>query len=822
MRYATIILSSILIVMVNSAISQSPLYQNSNWEVYVSLDSYTDYSGEVTAANAGSAMWGASKMLTDSISGAYFDLVKPIYCSGWPSACQCWPNGYDFITSIDSYHPNSGNSERYLPYGLMKIAFSDNQDDLYSIYLDLRDDRIGGQSGGYDVYIMFSFAQGSFKFTTDLINESRWDTYSPGSTIDIWEYIDGQQHTSSFQPTTPTNLTVSWNDDYTHPLLQWNSSEPSSACYNIYRRTGNGSYQQIASNYGSTSYLDTQVGCGLQTYYYKVIAVSGDGSKQSPSYIEKSFSATCVAPIKDIGTTTLGNVESLSGTDTSIVVFWPNSIRAYLWSIGVYFAPFNPPQGIYTGGLLWPGYTLRGLVNSSGPWIAGKDEAGVARAATSCYTTIFQPGAIVHAFSDSNYTAAAGDPSDSSYFISLLSDTSTAASSDYQRWTRNASLTGAPLNQDGTPKLYGDLNAYWVMNDLDSTAMLSIHHYQPSMGVEVHNYVFAFDSSSTEPLNRTIFINLEYINKSLHTYDSCYVGWFDDIDLGNPNDDLDGCDTLLSLGYMYNGLDSDQIYGFPPPACGFVILRGPGISNSGQYMTAFFKDQEGNTGNGWQLPYNAPADKFSQVTSWELSGKDFNGNLIYPPSDPSHIINYAVPGDPVTGTGWVETLPNDRRNLIGSGPFTFHPGDTVRFSLAFVVGLGTDRLNSVNVLKSYIPAVRQKWESVTAVESGREPPSIPSRYDMSEGYPNPFNPSTNFRVTLPTRANVEVIVYDILGREIRTLKKGDYAAGIYSVTWDGRNDAGMTVSSGVYFCVMKVSSLNGKDIRLMRKVALLK
>ena len=48
------------------------------------------------------------------------------------------------------------------------------------------------------------------------------------------------------------------------------------------------------------------------------------------------------------------------------------------------------------------------------------------------------------------------------------------------------------------------------------------------------------------------------INMSVHTYDSTYFGWFSDIDLGFSVDDMPACDTLLSLGYMFNGYDNDQ------------------------------------------------------------------------------------------------------------------------------------------------------------------------------------------------------------------------------------------------------------------------
>lgn len=853
MRYLTAVLYTTLITVPVCAQVPAPETLNSGWEVYVGLAAIGRMT--VSALNEGPAMWGASYMLTDSISGTGFSLASGgnNCCTCWPSACECWPNGFDFINNIDSSGQcrDSSEGERYLPYGLFRIDFqlpsasATAMVTTYSIYLDLRDDRFE-KTETHDIWIRFSTSQNVFDINVEGMDPNDWDEYSPGSTVEIWKYFqDTNQYTSAFQPTTPQNLVVAWDPTYTHPQLNWTSSEPASAVYNIYRRTRLGAYTQIASYYSGNSYLDTQISCGLQTYYYKVIAVSGDHSKQSPGYAEQSFNAACAllpssgatgtsqtlpsgsanefvnGPNKSQWGVESGIHEQITGIDTTGVVFWPNTIRSFLWNDGLYFTVNRPPTGAYNEGLFWPGSTNKNMVFAAGPWISGKDETGQARASTSFYQTDFQPGKIVRLFSDTNYTSAAAAPHDSAYYISMLSDTSSSGSIDYERWVKDASLTGAPLNYDGTPKLYGNLNAYWVMNDLDSATMLQLHPYQPSMGIEVQNYVFAFDSLSPPPLDRTIFVDMKYINRSAHAYDSCYVGWFNDIDLGDYNTNLDGCDTMLSLGYMYCARDTDDVYGFPPPACGFVVLRGPGISSTGEHMTSFYKEHSGT--QLYEMP-SSGTESFSEEAFWELSGRNFLGNRIFPTGDTVHAINYVDPGDPVTGSGWIDptNLAGDERLLMGSGPFAFHPGDTVELAVAFVVGLGTDRMNSVTVLKSYIPKVRQKWESAAAVESGRQPPSIPSRYDISEGYPNPFNPSISFRMTLPEKARIEVIVYDILGREIRILRQGEYAAGTYWVMWDGRNIAGMPVSSGTYFCSMRVYPNHGAASNLVRKVALLK
>ena len=66
-------------------------------------------------------------------------------------------------------------------------------------------------------------------------------------------------------------------------------------------------------------------------------------------------------------------------------------------------------------------------------------------------------------------------------------------------------------------------------------------------------------------------------------------------------------------------------------------------------------------------------------------------------------------------------------------------------------------------------------------------------------YPNPFNPATTIRYTLPSPGHVSVIIYDARGARIATLVDADRDADVYTTRWDGRNASGQTVSSGVYF-----------------------
>lgn len=71
-------------------------------------------------------------------------------------------------------------------------------------------------------------------------------------------------------------------------------------------------------------------------------------------------------------------------------------------------------------------------------------------------------------------------------------------------------------------------------------------------------------------------------------------------------------------------------------------------------------------------------------------------------------------------------------------------------------------------------------------------------FEFAQNYPNPFNPSTSFRFSLPTAAPVTLRIYNILGQEVATLVDGELAAGSHVVDWDGRDNFGRPLASGVF------------------------
>jgi hypothetical protein len=98
-----------------------------------------------------------------------------------------------------------------------------------------------------------------------------------------------------------------------------------------------------------------------------------------------------------------------------------------------------------------------------------------------------------------------------------------------------------------------------------------------------------------------------------------------------------------------------------------------------------------------------------------------------------------------------------------------------------------------------------------------ESAEAPYEFTVRQNYPNPFNPSTTIEYQLPERSEVSLVVYNTLGQKIRTLLNHTVEAGFQRVTWDGRDDKGQTVSSGIY-----IYHFAAGDYKTVQRMVLLK
>ncbi len=109
------------------------------------------------------------------------------------------------------------------------------------------------------------------------------------------------------------------------------------------------------------------------------------------------------------------------------------------------------------------------------------------------------------------------------------------------------------------------------------------------------------------------------------------------------------------------------------------------------------------------------------------------------------------------------------------------------------------------------------YSSGTTLGSSSLGVTAPGKFALAQNAPNPFNPSTRIRFMMPTTARAELVVFDVGGRRVRTLLAGEVEAGSAETSWDGRDQSGTPVASGIYFC-----RLSALGTSLTRKITLLR
>lgn len=307
------------------------------------------------------------------------------------------------------------------------------------------------------------------------------------------------------------------------------------------------------------------------------------------------------------------------------------------------------------------------------------------------------------------------------------------------------------LNADGSPRLFpeadepgyadADQVVWFVVNDLNPATAAGLYG-SPPIGIETQCTCWAY--RRTDAMGYIIFREFRLIYKGRSDtplnaiIDSMYVSQWSDPDVGQSGDDFAGCDTTLSLGYAYNSTSQDPTYqqaGYPPPAGGYDFFAGPRVPYPGGKAI-------------WHLKViddyiNLPMTSFAFFASGQEDSdpdlRDYQGTIQWwnllrgyrprpeSPAEPwtnrvtGERTMFRVPGDPVNGTGWIDSGTGDRRLLLVSGPFQLALGDTTEVVTALIGAMGSDRLSSVSVLKFYDRFAQEAFD--VAFNLPKAPPS---------------------------------------------------------------------------------------------------
>ena len=282
---------------------------------------------------------------------------------------------------------------------------------------------------------------------------------------------------------------------------------------------------------------------------------------------------------------------------------------------------------------------------------------------------------------------------------------------------------------------------WFVCNDLNAGRTNALYGSNP-IGFELQVTLWGYDR--TDPLANVYFKKFTFIYKGTSTtapgstITDMYVGQWSDPDMGDAGDDFAGCDTSLSLVYVYNGNSHDVEYdkfGLAPPAVGYDFLQGPMVNGAPTDSAVFgLKRRYGKKNLPMTAAFYFAAGSAISDPPFTRDGSIQWYNLLRGliPIGGAPFVHPSVPGatkfwldgDPVAGTGRLDGVlqaPSDRRIGACSGPFTMALGDTQEVVVGVVGGIGASYLSSISVMKNNDAAVQGAYNDL--FDLPKAPPS---------------------------------------------------------------------------------------------------
>jgi hypothetical protein len=273
------------------------------------------------------------------------------------------------------------------------------------------------------------------------------------------------------------------------------------------------------------------------------------------------------------------------------------------------------------------------------------------------------------------------------------------------------------------PDITGDVMLWWVYNDATD------YHNKTlalPMGIEIQASAYTYNCPDDAILSNTIFVKYKVFNRSANTYSKVFAGQFADLDIGNIFDDYIGCDSSANSFYGYNSTDFDKDttitgkgftykylgYGKVLPAQSVTFLKGIKDDNGREMpMSKFiFYNNEDNTPQGNPKTsadfYNLMSGHWLNGTALTTGGTGYGGTAS---------TNFAFPGKPGDHRTWNElatrNTAGDRRGLGTFGPFTFNPGQSKEFVVAFGFHQsGGTTLQSLQLMRDEVAQLNQSYK----------------------------------------------------------------------------------------------------------------
>jgi subtilisin family serine protease len=342
----------------------------------------------------------------------------------------------------------------------------------------------------------------------------------------------------------------------------------------------------------------------------------------------------------------------------------------------------------------------------------------------------------------------------------------------------------------------GDLfvNTPGIVSDQDGFCVFSDQKAENPLRLKIIQNSFSYADAENDD-----YLILEYVihNFNQETVKDFYAGlFFDwDIPLSSPEDDMIGFDSVLSLYYQYD-----------PITDLYLSVVPLGVNSRGELTVSSFD-------------FMTPIDN----SSWIYNGFTDEEKYLF------------LSGQIAQSSDWEA---KDWSQLTSFGPLRLAPQESIVVAFAIVGGEGLAQL------ETNVTSAKEKYQSIaTNIEDQDNKKNLPEDFCLRQNYPNPFNLSTaipfelrgeskELRAPQPTERkdnflslsmdeistiHTSVKIYNIRGQVVKTLFEGALPPGRYEIAWDGKDESGAEVASGVYLYRLKTGQGT-----ITRKMILLK
>ncbi|MGB2698008.1 MAG: dockerin type I domain-containing protein, partial [Candidatus Zixiibacteriota bacterium] len=272
--------------------------------------------------------------------------------------------------------------------------------------------------------------------------------------------------------------------------------------------------------------------------------------------------------------------------------------------------------------------------------------------------------------------------------------------------------------------------------------------------------------------------------------------------------------TIADVVYLINYL----FKGGPTPCCPYSQTNGLAKVSTSEIDTPAWANKIALVGSSQEVSLNLNSNQDLGAVVLALKFAKPGSDVI--------LKSFSFEGTKVEYIEFKEVLVNNEEKtvLIYAIPFEedYIPAGEgsivkLRFTGKDPITLQTTKIShqdGISLVSKDAEDLEFEFNTTPVAKSTKE---LPNEFSLSQNHPNPFNPHTLINYALPQDAKVSLVIYNVLGRKVKTLVNEYQTAGFQSAEWDGTNDNGSVTSSGIYFYKLVAGDYNQTKKMVMLK-----